>query len=122
MLSNPPFTGLEQLRPLCGAGLLYLVLLVVLRLFLWPNLQRARRPGALQRFLSRIVSIVVFLGFVGLLLLATLVGFASLTGSDLALSLDLEQLQPDNISPRLALLILGVLLLLALLPIRPRRR
>ncbi|HBY93932.1 MAG: hypothetical protein M5U01_20050 [Ardenticatenaceae bacterium] len=122
-MSNPPFSGLEPLRPLCGAGLLYLVLLILLRLLIWPNVRRLRKGNSLQRVLSDIFSFLAYLAFLGLLILATLAGFAALTGTNLALTLDLEQLQPDNISPRLALVVLVALLALALLPIgRGRRR
>lgn len=122
-MSNPPFTGLEPLRPLCGAAVLYLVFLVLLRLLVWPRVGRVRGTSPLRRYVSRIVSLLVYLGFVGLLILATLFGFAALTGGDLVVNVDLEQFQPDNISPRLALLVLvGLLGLALLIPSRRRGR
>ncbi|HYN88282.1 MAG TPA: hypothetical protein VER55_07120 [Ardenticatenaceae bacterium] len=121
-MSNPPFSGLESLRPFCGLALLYLVGLVVLRMIIWPFAKYWRRRARLDYYARSSVRLAINLVLALGLLLIGLFGFMAVTGSDISLDLNLNWLRPDEVSPLLALLLLVVLLALALLPIGGGRR
>lgn len=54
-----PLRDIDELQPLFAVGLLYVVVLVVLRLFLWPAILDLRRRNLLGRLLHTIGNLMV---------------------------------------------------------------
>lgn len=120
-MSNPPFRDVEALRPLCGAGLLYFVFLVLLRMVFLPFLRGLRLQNTFRRLFARLAYLLLNLVLIGGLLSLGLVGFLTLTGGELTLDVNLDDLT-ENVSLGLVLLLLVALVLFILVARRSRHR
>jgi hypothetical protein len=108
-----PLRDMDDLQPLFAVALLYVVGLVILRLFLWPAIQDLRKRNLLGRLLHVLANLMVRLFILGGIALA---GFWAL----FVLGLDDNLFQflgevPDMEIGEINLVIPGVLLLLLIL-------
>lgn len=86
-LSNPLFNNIGQLRPLVPYVVLYLTLLIVLRLFIWPTFVRLRRQSTLGTTLRRLLRRLLFLVSILFLLAITVASFLTITGTDVTVDI-----------------------------------
>lgn len=75
---NPPVRGMEELQPLLAYLFIYFIVLVLLRLFLWPALMAILRRRTLPRLLGLLATILLRLAAFGLLVLGFLWSLAVL--------------------------------------------
>jgi hypothetical protein len=95
-MSNPPFNGLEPLTPLCAMGALYIVGLVVLRLYLLPTIDAIRKRSKLKTYVHKAAFSLEQMLFYGLLLAAFLFGVLVLFGEGLFdIFFDLDANDPE---------------------------
>lgn len=86
-MSNPPISGLDELTPLFACGAIYFVILVVLRLFLIPQIAAIRKRSKLPQMLNRGLLRLQQLLFYGLLVLAGLFGLGYFLGDNIEIDL-----------------------------------
>ena len=118
-LSNPLFDNIEQLGPLVPYVVLYLSLLVVLRLLIWPTFLRLRRQSTLAVTVSRLLRRLLFLAGVLFLLAIMVASFLSITGTDVTIdvgmpslgTVDLEAPALGDVVPSLDWYVVGLILI-----------
>lgn len=91
-LSNPVVDNIDQLAPLVPYVILYLSLLIILRLLIWPIFLRIRRQSTLAATLNRLLRRFLFLAGILFLVTVMVASFLSITGTDVTLDIGIPSL------------------------------
>lgn len=91
-LSNPLFDNIGQLKPLVPYVVLYLSLLIVLRLLIWPTIRRMQRQSTLGRTIALLLRRLLLLGSILFLLAIMVASFLSITGTDVTIDVGIPSL------------------------------